>query len=312
MLRKLSVIFLTVMMLFCAVSCSNSGEPADQASWYSFTDDTGEEVKLSVKPRKVAVLFSSFADIWQCAGGKTDITVGETIERGFADENALLVDSGAGKTINTEILIEAQPDFVICSADIEGQASAAKLLISSGIPTACFRVESFEDYLRVLKICTDITENEQAYEENGLQVQERINAMLAQISGEPSRKTILFIRASSGASATKAKTAEQSFVCAMLKELGTYNIAEKAPVLLDGLSLEEILTADPDFIFISTMGKEDAAKEYMNSLLEEPTWQALTAVKNGDYVYLPKDLFQFKPNSRWDEAYAYLIDLIYE
>ena len=311
MLRKICVVLLTAIILLCSVSCS-MGEAADQAVWYSFTDDTGEKVVLSRKPEKVAVLFSSFADIWQCAGGKTDITVGETVERGFADESALLVDAGAGKTVNTELLIEAQPDFVICSADIEGQAKVAKLLKSSGIPTARFRVESFEDYLRVLKICTDITQNKQAYEENGLQVQERINAMLAQISGEPSRKTILFIRAGSGASATKAKTAEQSFVCAMLKELGTYNIAENAPVLLDGLSLEEILTADPDFIFISTMGKESAAKEYMDSLLTEPAWQARTAVKNNNYAYLPKELFQFKPNSRWDEAYAYLIDLIYE
>ena len=26
---------------------------------------------------------------------------------------------------------------------------------------------------------------------------------------------------------------------------------------------------------------------------------------------MPKDLFQYKPNSRWPEAYAYLIQLLY-
>ena len=45
-----------------------------------------------------------------------------------------------------------------------------------------------------------------------------------------------------------------------VKELGTYNIAENAPVLLDGLSQEEILMENPDYIFISTMGKEEAAR----------------------------------------------------
>lgn len=98
----------------------------------------------------------------------------------------------------------------------------------------------------------------------------------------------------------------------MLKEIGTRNIAENAPVLLDGLSIEEIIDADPDYIFISTMGSESAAKEYMNAVLEEPAWQSLSAVKNGDYVYLPKDLFQFKPNAKWDKAYQYLIDLVYD
>ena len=96
-----------------------------------------------------------------------------------------------------------------------------------------------------------------------------------------------------------------------VKELGTYNIAENAPVLLDGLSQEEILMENPDYIFISTMGKEEAARAYMDSVLQEEAWQHLDAVKEGRYAYLPKELFQFKPNKRWGEAYRYLADLLY-
>ena len=44
------------------------------------------------------MLFSSFADVWETAGGRVDITVGESVERGFAPEDVLLVDDGAGKT----------------------------------------------------------------------------------------------------------------------------------------------------------------------------------------------------------------------
>ena len=96
-----------------------------------------------------------------------------------------------------------------------------------------------------------------------------------------------------------------------LKRWVPSNIADNAPILLDGLSIEEIIDADPDYIFISTMGDEEAAKEYMDSVLAEPTWQSLTAVQTGNYSYLPKDLFQFKPNNRWDEAYAFLAGLLY-
>ena len=80
--------------------------------------------------------------------------------------------------------------------------------------------------------------------------------------------------------------------------------------MLDGLSFEEILNQDPDYIFISTMGDPEAAFSYMDSLLQKPQWQALSAVQNGRVFYLPKELFQFKPNARWDEAYAYLIGLL--
>ena len=82
--------------------------------------------------------------------------------------------------------------------------------------------------------------------------------------------------------------------------------------MLDGLSLEEILKEEPDYIFIATMGDEAAAKSYMDGVLAQPAWQALSAVRNGNCRYLPKDLFQYKPNARWGEAYQYLSDVLNE
>lgn len=313
--KKIWGIVLSAVLVLTVSACGNpvDGSPQKGASGgYQFTDDMGRTIVLQAKPQNVAVLFSSFAEVWELAGGEVSITVGESIERGFADENAVLVDDGAGKTVNTELLIDAQPDFVICSADLAAQTETAELLNSAGIPAACFHVDTFPEYLNMLKICTDITGDAAAYQKNGTEVKSRIDAMLDSLSGDPDKKNILFVRAGSSASSTKAKTAKDHFAAAMLQELGTYNIAENAPVLLDGLSIEEIIEADPDYIFFSTMGKESAAKEYMDAVLEEPAWQSLTAVKNGDYAYLPKDLFQFKPNARWDEAYRYLIGIVYD
>lgn len=135
--------------------------------------------------------------------------------------------------------------------------------------------------------------------------------MTATARAQENQPDILFVRAGSSAKVTKAKTADNHFVCGMLKELGTFNIAEKAPVLLDGLSTEEILLSDPDFILFTTMGDEEAGAAYMQSLVEDPVWQTLTAVKEGRVYQLPKELFQYKPNARWAEAYAYLIELLY-
>lgn len=278
---------------------------------YTFTDSTGNEVTLTERPEKVAVLFSSLADIWELAGGDVEVTVGETLERGFAHDSAELVDAGAGKTIDNELLVSYEPDLVIGSADIQAHVETAKLLEETGIPCALFRVDSLEDYLAMLKICTEITGNEDCYQENGIQVKERVDAILEQTAGQKEQKRILFIRSGSGESSARAKTADQHFAAKMLQELGAYNIADNATVLLDGLSLEEILAQDPDFIFIATMGEEATARAYMDSVLAQKAWQSLTAVKEKKYVYLPKDLFQFKPNARWDEAYAYLAKLLY-
>ena len=297
--------------------CGRGGEPAASAPsgetgpYYSFEDASGATVTLPEKPETVAVLFSSFADVWKTAGGDIAITVGESVERGFAGESAVLVDSGNGQTINSELLIASQPDFVIATADLAEQVNAVSLLREAGIPAALFHVETVDEYLAMLKVCTDITGNGEAYETYGTAVKQEIDGLLASLPDPEARPKILFVRAGTKYSATKAKTAENNFVCVMLKELGTDNIAEKAPLLLDGLSFEEVLTNQPDYVFISTMGNEEAARAYMDSVLAEETWQSLDAVREGRVAYLPKDLFQYKPNARWAEAYRYLADLLY-
>lgn len=299
-------------MLLLAGLFSSCGKPSENEAdlWYGFTDDKGTEIQLTYKPCRVAVLFSSLADVWLLAGGEITITVGESVERGFADETVILADSGAGKTINTEVLLGAEPDFVICSSDVEAQVKTAELLNKAGIPSACFRIESFEDYLRVLGIFTDITGNSEAYTQSGKAVEERIDSLLNSVEGK-NGGDILFIRSGSGASSAKAKTAEQHFAAAMLSDIGTYNIAESAPLLLEGLSIEAVLQEDPEFIFISTMGDDEAARAHMESVLQTPAWQAISAVKNGCVYYLPRELFQYKPNAKWDIAYEYLIGIVY-
>lgn len=308
---KKILFLLLALLLLTGVFSSCSIPAADNSPWYGFTDDRGTEICLAYKPQKVAVLFSSLADIWCLAGGSVEITVGESVERGFAESSAVLADSGAGKTVNTEILLASDPDFVICSADVEAQVKAADLLNKAGIPSACFRVDSFEDYLRVLKIFTDITGNSEAYAKNGEAVAHNIDSLLKSTEGK-NGGDILFIRSGSGASSAKAKTADQHFAAAMLSDIGTYNIAESAPLLLEGLSIEAVLREDPKFIFISTMGDDEAARAHMESVLQTPAWQALSAVKNGCVFYLPRELFQYKPNAKWDIAYEYLIGIVYE
>ena len=299
-----------LIIALCAFLLAGCAAPEATGEGYAFTDDTGAEVTVE-KPRKVAVLLSSLADLWITAGGTVDITVGETVERGFADHSAILVDAGAGKTIDLEALIAAQPDFVIYSADLSGQLECADTLRTAGIPAAGFRVETFDDYLRVLEIFTDLLETPERYEQYGTALKAEIDGMLAVAQAQENQPDILFVRAGSSARYTKAKTAENHFVCGMLKDLGTCNIAEKAPILLDGLSTEEILISDPDFILFTTMGDEAAGETYMESLISDPVWQTLTAVKEGRVHQLPKDLFQYKPNARCGEACAYLIELLY-
>ena len=304
-MKRLIPLLLCLLLL---AGCSAPASPSRET--VSFIDDTGAQISAPVKPRRVAVLLSSLAEVWQTADGEVAVTVGETVERGFAPSGVTLVDDGAGKTINIELLIASQPDLVIYSAELAGQAQCAQTLAAAGIPAAGFTVETFADYLRVLEIFTSILQTPENYAAHGAALQARVEELIASVQGQ-SAPTVLFVRAGSSARFTKAKTAANHFVCGMLKELGCVNIADAAPILLDGLSIEAILLSDPDFILYTTMGDESAGTAYMESLLTDPVWQTLTAVQEGRVYQLPKALFQYKPGPRWDAAYQYLIDLLY-
>ncbi len=303
---------LAVLSMLLLVSCNSDKSDVSTSEYYvTFTDDNGTNMSFSEMPKKVAVLFSSHAEMVLLSGGSVDVTVGEAVERGFAKEGTPLVDDGAGKKINTELLIAQNPDLVIGSLDISAHKETAELLNNSGIPTALFHVESFFDYERVMRILCDIFEGDELYQKNVAEVKRGIDEILDSIP-EGQKKKILFVRCATSSKATKAKTKKDNFVCAMLDEMNTYNIAENAPMLLDRISMEEIILEDPDYIFFSTMGNEEAVKEYMTGLLSNDEWQTLTAVKNGKYTFLDKELFQYKPNNRWDKAYKGLLELLYE
>lgn len=307
--------------LLCCCAPAETAEPkapgAGAGYPYAFRDSLGATVTLEQKPETVAVLFSSYAEMWTLAGGRVDITVGESIERGFAADDAVIVDETAGHSaVDLETLVAAKPDLVIGTADYQCQADAVGFCREHGIPAAAFTVESADDYLAVLRILCDITGDEEAYQNNGQAVGDRIGVLLSRVddflsSGAAEPPRILFIRAGSSASSTKAKNSNDNFVCAMLADLSAINIADSDGQLTGSLSTEAILVDDPEYLFITTMGDENAAKDYMSSLLETPGWRDLSCVTSGNFTFLPKSMFHFKPNARWAEAYEYLIAILY-
>ena len=64
---------------------------------------------------------------------------------------------------------------------------------------------------------------------------------------------IVFLRAS--ASSVKAKGSYGNVGGEMLAELGCINIADDDDSLLDDMSMEAVIAADPDFVFVTTQAK---------------------------------------------------------
>lgn len=298
--------------LIIALAAALLSGSAVQAEAYTFVDDLGREVAVE-KPQRVAALIASYAQVWQLAGGEVCATVDDAWEDLELELDADTVDLGNTKDPSAEQLFLAQPDLILASTRTRADMDLLDTLEASGIPTAYFDMVDFEDYLRMLEICTEITGCQDCYQENGEQVQAQIDRVMEKSRERLANEeapTVLVLRAS--AASIRAKNSESGVLAQMLKNLGCINIADHEDSLLENLNVEYILQQDPDYIFTVQAGDDtDAVKKALDELFYgSPIWSSLTAVKEGRIYQMEKQLYNLKPNARWGEAYEKLEEIL--
>ena len=307
-LTLISAVLAFSLLTGCTTSPAETYSSADEQ--ILVTDDLGRELAVTM-PKRTAVLIGSFADVWCLAGGKDSLVAAadDTWTQFDLDLSEDVVHLGGVKTPSLEKLLAAQPDLVIgstkTSADLELQATLEKM----GIPVLYFNVSTFEDYLRMLKICTELTGHPEHYTTYGTDIQAQVDAAIDRVSGE--QPSVLYVRASG--SSCKIKNSKDSVLGEMLADLGCRNIADNEESLLESLSMETILAQDPDYIFAVLQGSdtEKAQKSLQEALLNNPARNSLSAVREGRFYIMDQKLYNLKPNARWGEAYENLADILY-
>ena len=301
---------LICMVLLCVLLCGCAPD-RDEVTGRYFTDDLGRTVVVD-QPERVACLLGSFADVWYHAGGTIIAAPDDAwVDFGFPmPEDA--VNLGNTKDLSLEALLAAEPDFVIGSVNTPEHLQWKDTLEAAGIPVAYFDVSDFEDYLRMLEICTAITDRMDVYVTRGLSLQRKIDECIARAAERGTSPRVLYLRAS--ATSIRAKNSKGSVLGEMLADLGCINIADTDDTLLENLSVEHILMQDPEFIFIVRLGDdEEAARENAYQFLRDnPALESLTAVKNNRVIFLDKRMYNMKPNNLWAEAYLQLEDILLE
>lgn len=303
------------LFLLLALVLTGCGAESPNGGGISFTDDLGREVHLESRPQRVACLLGSFADVWMLSGGTVIAAPDDAWEDfGLTLEGA--VNLGNTKQMSLELLLSAEPDFVLASTNTRQDLLWLDTLEAAGIPAAYFDVSDFGDYLELLSLCTRLNDRPDLYEAHGLSIQGQIEDAIARadayIRQEGRAPKVLFLRAS--ATSIRAKNSRGNVTGVMLRALGCENIADSDESLLENLSLEHILLQDPDCIFFVQSGDDtEGTRAHMEQFFRDnPAWQTLTAVREGRVYALDKRLFNLKPNVLWGQAYDILVELIWE
>ena len=142
-------------------------------------------------------------------------------------------------------------------------------------------------------------------------IQNKVDEIISKAPTDNNYKAVIMFATAKSITVRDSNT----MVGEMLKDLNVINISDSTTAGTDTktFSIEKILQEDPDFVFVQTMGSdlEKITERLKSEALDNPAWASLTAVKEDRYIVLPKDLYLYKPNDRYPEAYDGLAKMIY-
>lgn len=290
--RWKGLLFYFLVTLACSVDVWAAGEDL------SLKETAAEESVVAERPERVIALSKSNAELWILAGGTLIAASDDAM--GVEGMNPDVQNLGDMDHVSLEAVAALEPELLILFSTEPAQKALGEAAEGIGIPVSGQNIDDFEDYAAAMRFFTWLTGREDLYQKHVENVRDEIREAIRTAPGELKGKTFLLLHVS----ATKSKVEKNDyFASEIFSDFGLVNIADDDSSLND-LSLEAIVAVDPDYIFVVPRGDEEKALESFKTLFSsEPAWESLSAVRDGHYVLLSKELFGLKPNARWGEAY---------
>lgn len=258
----------------------------------------------------VVALSKSVGELWTLAGGSLAGVTDDGLELTGAER---AVSVGTLTKPNQEQIVALQPDVVMLTPDIPAHVDLKPTLEGLGITTYVATVNSFEDYQSIMADLTAATGRDDLWQQNATDVATKVEEVRDKAkksrSGNEYDTNYLALRVS----AAKNKVLKSDyFACQIFDDMQLANVADDSSAL-DDLSMEAIAAADPAWVFVVPQGQDDEAMAaFKEAFQDKSAWAGLRAVQNDHVATMPKDLFQYKPNARWGEAYDYAYQVVFE
>ncbi len=279
-------------------------------------DFYGHEVTLTKKPKRVIVGYLSMVSVWTLAGGdviaipSNERTGTEVLEKKLA----ALPQVGSFSHLNMEKIIKLKPDLVILSAfsGRRGLKDKSELLKAAGIETLSVYYGNYAGFLELLNLFARINGVDINKIDQAAKMLRRVETLTTKTRKlkSPRFASIFMSGRAFSVELNKANTAQ------MAAMLNGVNVVEKFGHNIGGnrlpFSMERLVMENPDIIFVTTMGNSAKFRVRMKKeIMSDPVWKSLRAVKNGNVHFLPNELFLYKANEHYDQAFLYLAKLLY-
>ena len=285
---------------------------SESADALTCRDADGNQVRLTKRPKRVIVNYTSLVGIWYRAGG-TAVGMPDTVSQDEIPDAARgIATTGKSTEPNAERILSLSPDLVLLASTSEKQRAMSELLRENSIPFILLRYETYADYIDLLDLFLRLNGRDMSSDPSALSMVRQINDLAARSRGFPSPR-FLSLFASVREVQAETSHAHTAFIASAL---GGLNIV-KDPAggttrSRVRLSMERIAMEDPDIILVTTMGEPGAVQDKMKAdLMSSDAWRGLRAVKSGRVYFLPNEYFLYKPNERFPEAFRILAEILH-
>lgn len=301
--------FITSVLIICILSVStltgcgnqttsknstnstNKTESQQDQGTRTVTDMMGNSVKVPAKVDRVATSWPGFANaIFTVTGSNNKIVSTSSALKKFPWAMKLYPELKnisypfSGKNTNMEQLIKDKPDLAFLR-----KGDSIQNVKDAGIPVVMIDYshhnmgDLINSVLLTGKILGDSEyKKAQEYEKYFKDNIKKVSSATANIP-ENEKAKIVYLMAEGGGFGAMGKDAPQD---ESLKNVGAVNLAENSFAGVKEISLEQIITWNPDTIIVD--GTLD-----MNKVSKDPSWKQLKAVKNNRVFISPSGVFSW-------------------
>ncbi|MCY8952592.1 ABC transporter substrate-binding protein [Bacillus cereus] len=306
-MKKSITLFTAILSIFfLLIGCSAKGDEKASATKtekgkekIEITDLSGRKVTFDKVPESFATLSMGDMDIIHALGGKivgrpdTKLTLPDELKKAQVIGNA--------HQPNFEQIVSLKPDVLVANngfqknvPTVEGQGT--QVIISSA--------NSVQDIQKNIELYGTVMKKEDKAKE----IIQKMNDQMKKYEKKSDVKALLVY----GAPGTYLAALPTSLSGDILEKTGGKNIASDFPETKEypqyaQLSVERIIEAKPDVIYLITHGDPKSVKKaFEGEMMKNEAWKNLEAVKQNRVVILPPDLFGSNPGTKVTEAMDFM------
>lgn len=306
-MKKSITLFTAILSIFfLLIGCSAKGDEKASATKtekgkekIEITDLSGRKVTFDKVPESFATLSMGDMDIIHALGGKivgrpdTKLTLPDELKKAQVIGNAHQPNFEQIASLKPDVLV-ANNGFQKNVPTVEGQGT--QVIISSA--------NSVQDIQKNIELYGTVMKKEDKAKE----INQKMNDQMKKYEKKSDAKALLVY----GAPRTYLAALPTSLSGDILEKTGGKNIASDFPETKEypqyaQLSVERIIEANPDVIYLITHGDPKSVKKaFEGEMMKNEAWKNLEAVKQNRVVILPPDLFGSNPGTKVTEAMDFM------